>query len=115
MREHHVTDDPCMPLSKWQDLIDQLITEHGPQTTLTSYIFNYSHTRLIVRVPEPPKRKPDGEYKNWGEYLLDAEKGRHFVRFDQLDRYCATMHQLFRARQEGTFPIRYWLKETDRD
>ena len=113
MKEHHVTNDPYMPLSKWQDLIDQLIADHGPQVILTGDIFNYSHIRLIVKTPEPPKGEPDGEFINWESFLpneVPTPADQRLVCFDARDRYCPTIQQIIRARDEGAFPIRYWLE-----
>ena len=101
-----------MPLLEWQDAIDELITEYGPRTilSLTTPGDGSEEVALYLEIPEPPERPADGEYKSWEEYLTDPLKGNHTVRFDIQDRPCPTMKQLFRARQEGTFPIRYWLE-----
>ena len=110
MKSTIIDSDLSMPLHEWQNLIDRLMTEYGPSIQLsTGQACGKSHLELLV--PTPPERKPDGEFTNWEHFnLMDkSEEIARAVRFDTEDNHCPTLQHLVRARNQGTFPVRYWI------
>lgn len=112
MKQLLILTDPSMPLTEWQDLIDQLITDHGPDTVFSTDA-GANNVLLEIEVPELPARPHDGAFDNWLQYTpvpcaIPADK--RLVFFDARNRHCSTARQILRARDEGAFPVRYWLE-----
>ena len=122
MKEYLTNTPPRMTLTEWQDLIDGLITEHGPDAHLAAYPGTRDRPGVFIQVEVrgPPLQEPLGAFKSYDLWVGGQEalvqltaKGHHIVFFDKRDRYCPTIRQKIRAREEGTFPLRYWLEKND--
>lgn len=58
--------------------------------------------------------EPAGEFRSFAGWVNTARRriaGLHAVCFDAKGRHCAWGAHFMRARDEGAFPVRFWLPD----
>jgi hypothetical protein len=66
--------------------------------------------------PAPPLDglEPAGEFRSFSDWVNTARRrigGLHAVCFDAKGRLCAWGAHFMRARDEGAFPVRFWVPD----